>query len=229
MPRARRRPSVTSQPDLAARRRKPRPNGQVTRSSDQKPRSTDYVLVEGVVVPRADVIREHLEEAASYEGPAQSGLVPHGTDLGSPTLRESGARQPSGPTAYQREVARMKAKLGDSTPQLRLYRFKRKKGCEAAATTVRTLTAKPRVEVRREEAEACWHLLVHWRANLDPSKLNRRIKASGGQQISHHQADEELRRAFELRRGAGSPALLGLTKPAAPPGAGRPARKARQR
>ena len=200
-----------------------------TRSVDHGPRSTDYVLVDGVVVPRADVIREHLEEAASYEGPAQSGLVAHGTDPGSPALREDGPRQSSGPTAYQREGGRMKAKLGDSTPQLRLYRFRRKRGCDAAAASVRKLAVKPRVEVRREEAEDCWHLRVHWRANLDPSKLNRRIKARGGQQISHHQADEELRRALELQGGSGSPALLGLTKPAAPPGAGRPARKARQR
>ena len=180
-------------------------------------------------MPQVDVIREHLAEAATYEGPAQSELGARSSDLGASTPPSGAPRKPQGPTAYQREVARLEARRLDTTPQVRLYRFRRKKGCEAAAETVRMLPAKPQVEVRQEEAEGCWHLRVHWRADFDASKLNRQIKGSGGQQISHHEADEQLSRALELLEGAGSPALLGITKPVASPGSRRPARMPKRR
>lgn len=74
------------------------------------------MLVDGVVVPRDDVVRGHLEEAASYEGPAQTEVVRRGADQRPTALRDSEPPRTQGPTAYQREVARLNPKLRDSTP-----------------------------------------------------------------------------------------------------------------
>ena len=102
MPRDRKRPSAPARFSPAPR--------------DQASRSRDYVLVDGVVVPRDDVVRGHLEEAASYEGPAQTEVVRRGADQRPTALRDSEPPRTQGPTAYQREVARLNPKLRDSTP-----------------------------------------------------------------------------------------------------------------
>ena len=165
----------------------------------------DLVLVDGVLVPESQVVAERVAETLRYYEDLSASSVPERGKAGAAT--DAGpARRSSVPSAQDRITARLKARLADSSLQVRLYRFKKKRSAESAASAVRELDPNARTDVCQQTADGSWHLKVHWRADVDPSKLNRRVKGAGGEQISHHEADEELRTALGLIAGVRTPA-----------------------
>lgn len=177
--------------------------GRITAPRSQP--APDLVLVDGVLVPKSQVVAERMAETLRYYEDLSPSSVPERGKAGAPT--DAGpARSRSVPSAQDRVTARLRARMADSSLQVRLYRFKKKRAAESAASSVREIEPNVRTEVCPQAADGSWHLKVQWRTDVDPSKLNRRVTGAGGEQISHHEADEELRTALELIAGVRTPA-----------------------